>query len=222
MSTRRGEKPQGRARQNRPPTKPPRTRLEVDERRAQLLARGLECFSARAYDEVSIDEVAQAAGISKGLLYHYFPTKRDFYAASLREAARQLIEQTITDQTAPPLVRLARGLDAYLSFVEQRGRAYTALMRGGVGSDPEIAAILEETRALFAEHLLEGIPVERPGPLLRMACRGWIGFVEAMSLDWLERRDVDRSHLVSLLCGLVPEVVRLAQGEAESSKQAAE
>ena len=72
-----------------------RSRLEVDERRAQLLSLGCKIFSENAYDEVSINAIAEAAGISKGLLYHYFPTKRDFYVAALRETAKQLIAETL-------------------------------------------------------------------------------------------------------------------------------
>src|SRR5512135_3525874 len=94
--------------------KPARARLDVDERRAQLLALGLELFSERAYDAISIDEIALAAGISKGLLYHYFPTKRDFYAAAIREASRQLLDCTRPDASAPPIERVYRVIDAYL------------------------------------------------------------------------------------------------------------
>src|SRR3954464_6222832 len=91
--------------------KPPRARLDVDERRAQLLALGLELFSQRAYDAISIDEIALAAGLSNGLLYHYFPTKREFYSAAIREASRQLLELTRPDEGAPPLVRLRAVID---------------------------------------------------------------------------------------------------------------
>src|SRR3954465_1452084 len=127
-------------------TKPPRARLDVDERRAQLLAPGLDLFSPRAYDAISIDESALAAGISKGLLYHYFPTKRDFYAAAIREASRQLLDCTRPDESAPPIQRMYRGLEAYLVFVEQRAPAFSALLRGGIGSDPAVAGIVQETR----------------------------------------------------------------------------
>src|SRR4051794_34416347 len=91
------------ARGKRPPA---RTRLEVDERRAQLLELGLGLFSARPYDDVAIEDLAAAAGISKGLLYHYFPTKRDFYAAAIGEAARRLLDATIPREEDPPLERL--------------------------------------------------------------------------------------------------------------------
>lgn len=183
-------------------TKPPRARLDVDERRAQLLALGLDLFSERAYDAISIDEIALAAGISKGLLYHYFPTKRDFYAAAIREASRQLLDCTRPDESAPPNERMRRGLDAYLAFVERRGPAYSALMRGGIGSDPAVAGIVQETRDRFLERLIENVPATEIAPALRVTLRGWIGFVEAASLDWVERREMGREALRDL-CGEV-------------------
>src|SRR5688500_9801794 len=88
--------------------KPGWTRLDVASRRAQLLARGLTLFSSRAYDEVSMDDVARAVGISKGLLYHYFPTKRDFYVAVLKESATDLLART-DEPDVPPVERLLRG-----------------------------------------------------------------------------------------------------------------
>jgi AcrR family transcriptional regulator len=187
-----------------------RARLDVDERRAQLLALGLAIFSERSYDEVSIDDLARAAGVSKGLLYHYFPTKRDLYVAALKEAAHQLLMETFTDPRGAPEERLRRGLATYLDFVERRGKAYSALMRGGIGSDPEVAAILEETRSTFASRILNFLPREAARPLLRAALRGWIGFVEATALDWFTRREAAREDLVSLFVGVLFDAVARA------------
>jgi AcrR family transcriptional regulator len=187
-----------------------RTRLEVDERRAQLLALGLEHFSARAYDEVSIDEIAEAAGISKGLIYHYFPTKRDFYAAVIRKAASDLLDRTVPDESLAPIDRLKAGLDAYLLYVERRGPAYSALLRGGIGSDAEVAAIVEETRQQFLARLVAGMPIAVPSAQLRTVLRGWIGFVEAASLDWVDHRDLDRTEIRELLAAILPEAVQTA------------
>ncbi|AUX45688.1 TetR family transcriptional regulator [Sorangium cellulosum] len=200
-------------------SKPPRQRLDLDARRAQLLALGLDLFSHRAYDDVSIDEVAQTASISKGLLYHYFPTKRDFYIAVIREAARELVERSLAVDDVPEPERLRTGLDAYLAYVERQGITYAAIFRGGIGSDAEVLAIIEETRSRFLEKLLAEAPVAERPPALRMALRGWIGFVEATSLDWIERHELDRTSLRDLLADLLPEVVRLAMvhGSAESA-----
>ncbi len=189
-----------------PAGKPPaRTRLVTDERRAQLITLGLELFSSRAYDEVHIAELAAAAGISKGLLYHYFPTKRDFYSAALRVAAGQLLAQLQPDPQQLPLQRLQTGLHRYLSYVKHYGTSYVALMRGGIGADPEVAAIIEETRAACMSRLVSGIglsPAELP-PLLRIALRAWIGTVEAASLEWVLCPEVEAEQVVQLLVNLL-------------------
>ena len=179
-----------------PRSKRPRERLPTDDRRAQLIAMGLEAFGARSYDEVSIDDLARAAGISKGLLYHYFRTKRAFYVAAVTEAARRLLDETATDATSPPLERAVRGLSAYLTFVERHGTAYVTLMRGGVGFDAEVMRVIEGTRAKLIERVLEARGAEDAAT--RLAIRGWIGFVEATSLEWVERRAMNRDELVGL------------------------
>lgn len=195
---------------NAAPKRPVRARLDVDERRAQLLAVGLAAFSARSYDEVSIDELARDAGVSKGLFYHYFPTKRDLYVAALGQAAQQLLDETTTDRRGTPEERVRRGLATYLDFVERHGQAYAALMRGGIGSDPEVASLLEQTRRTFATRVLEDVPQEAASPLLRAALRGWIGFVEATSLDWAQHRAARRDELVDLLAAVLFDVVARA------------
>jgi AcrR family transcriptional regulator len=208
---------------------PRRVRLDVDERRTQLVELGLEHFGERAYDDVSIDAIADAAGISKGLLYHYFPTKRAFYAATIREAAARVVASTETDEDALPLARLHAGLDAYLGYVKQHAKAYATLMRSGVGVDPEIARIVDETRARFVERLTSGfvespIPgIDRAGyatgvlgsPIVRLALRGWIGFAEAASLGWTEAIAAgapapSQAEVGALLANALIEIVRSA------------
>jgi AcrR family transcriptional regulator len=176
----------GRRRASAAREEPARARLDVDERRRQLVALGVSLFSERTYDEVSIDELAQAAGISKGLLYHYFPTKRDFYVATVREVAAQLLERTATPEQMEPLARLEAGLDVYIDYVSKHGKPYQALLRSGIGADAEVARIVDETRDAFCARLTEGAPVASTGPLVRVALRGWVGFVEAAVIEWLD------------------------------------
>lgn len=188
----------------------PRTRLDVDARRAQLLALGLDAFASRSYDDVPLDDIARAAGISKGLLFHYFPTKRHFYVATIREAARRLSEETRADHVDDPLERLHAGLDAYLAYVDRHGPAYAALLRGGIGSDPEVAAVVEETRGELLARLMQGLAAAEPSPLLRTSLRAWIGFVEAAALEWIDRRDVERVALRSVMIDVLVAVLRAA------------
>lgn len=198
----------------------PRVRLDVQERRDQLVALGLEHFGERAYDDVSIDAIADAAGISKGLLYHYFPTKRAYYAATVKEAASRLVASTDTGDGAPPLASLHAGLDAYLAYVKAHAKAYATLMRSGVGVDPEIARIVDETRATFVDRLTSGFAgSEATGlldaPLVRLALRGWVGFAEAASLGWVEAIAAglpapSQDEVRELLAGALMEIVRSA------------
>ena len=78
-----------------------RTRLSVDARREQLIELGEELFSARPFDEISIDDIAARAEISKGLLYHYFGSKRDFYVAVVRSGVATLREVTAVSSSVP-------------------------------------------------------------------------------------------------------------------------
>lgn len=176
-----------------------RTRFSVDERRAQLLELGLRLFAERAYDEVSIDDIASAAGISKGLLYHYYGGKRAFYVACVVFAAERLVERTEMPDTIPEPDRARAGLEAYFDYAEEHETAYLALMRSGIGNDPEVAEIVESTRTRIVERALAAMGMDEPRPVFRAATRTWIGAVEAACLEHLEHRDVERSGLVTML-----------------------
>ena len=179
--------------------KPRRVRRLSDERREELLRAGVELFSARSYDEVSIDEIAAAVGISRGLLYHYFPSKRDFYVAGLRRAADDLLEAVEPAAREPVGDRLTAGIDAYLGYVENHARGFVSLMRGGIGSDSEVRAIVDGVRETLTVGVLDGLrEAGVSGPMLRLAVRGWIGFVEAVSLEWIERREPSRAEVAEL------------------------
>src|SRR6476660_4542202 len=106
-----------------------RIRLDNDERRAQLLQLARKAFSDRSYDDVSIDDLAREAKISKGLLYHYFPTKRDLYVAGLREIADELVAKVSqVPGTLPPPELVKEGITAFLDYINQHARAYVSLM----------------------------------------------------------------------------------------------
>ncbi len=180
-----------------------RVRLDNDERRAQLLALARKAFSDRSYDDVSIDDLAREAKISKGLLYHYFPTKRDLYIAGLREIAEQLVQRvTAVPTDLPPAERVRAGLDAYLGHISEHARAYVSLMRGGIGSDPEVAQVIESVRARLAARFLEGspfAPILAGNPRFETVVRGWIGFVEGATIDWCANPRLTRDELRDLL-----------------------
>jgi AcrR family transcriptional regulator len=174
-------------------------RLDPEERRGQLIELGLRMLSSESADRVPVDEIAEAAGISRGLLFHYFPTKRDFYVAVAKEAARRLLEVTETDPTLHHMERLHASLGAYVDYVTANEALYIALVRGAAGSDKELQAISEETRAESARRVVESLGLDDPDPAVRMAARGWVGFIEETTLDWLRHgRDIDRDRLLAV------------------------
>ena len=190
-----------------------RVRLDNDERRAQLLQLARAAFSDRSYDDVSIDDLAREAKISKGLLYHYFPTKRDLYVAGLREIAEELVQKlTSVPSDLPPAERVRGSLEAYLDFVTQHSRAYVSLLRGGIGSDPEVAAVISGVRKRLAESFLDGSPLQpmlAGKPAFETAVRGWLGFVEHASIDWLETNRMTRDQLRDLMSEVLLAIMRV-------------
>jgi AcrR family transcriptional regulator len=183
-----------------------RCRMKTDDRREQLLRTGVELLGERSYDEVSIDEIARAAGVSKGLLYHYFPTKKDFVVAVLHEASEELTALTAPDPTLDPLAQLDASLDAFLAYVEEHAAAYATIFRTRGGGDPEIQEALERGRRQRVASVVAAIGGWSSEPsavadsaALQAAVGGWIFFVEGVVLRWLERRDLSREQVRDLL-----------------------
>ncbi|MCT7353913.1 TetR/AcrR family transcriptional regulator [Streptomyces sp. 15-116A] len=163
-------------------------RLSVEERRHQLLTAALSLFAHHAPEEISLDDVAEAAGVSRPLVYRYFPGgKQQLYEAALRSAADELQHCFDEPHEGPLLPRLARALDRYLAFVDQHDTGFSALLQGGsVVETSRTTAIVDGVRRAAAEHILSHLGVPDPGPRLRMTIRMWITAVEAASLIWLD------------------------------------
>src|SRR3954451_14310178 len=155
-------------------TGPSYTSLGVDERRRQLLEAGARMFTERAYDDVSMADVAREAGISKGLLYHYFPSKRDFFAATLEAAASELRALPDPDASLPPLEQLRASLDSYLAWIEANAPSYRKLIESSA-STHEARSMVDRVRHETVERMLAGIVAGGgPAPALRTALHGWL------------------------------------------------
>ncbi|MYS05600.1 TetR family transcriptional regulator [Streptomyces sp. SID6041] len=155
-----------------------RRRMGVEERKQQLIGVALELFSHRSPDEVSIDEIAAAAGISRPLVYHYFPGKQSLYEAALRRAADELAARFVEPPQGPLGARLLRVMGRFFDFVDDHGPGFAALMRGGpaVGSSTTNAMIDEVRHAAYESSFghafvisLDGV---RPGERLDQVLAG--------------------------------------------------
>lgn len=144
-----------------------------------------------------MDDVAAQAGVSKGLVFHYFSTKRELYVELVQHAAVEFLEATHVPDGTPPLERLTTGLARYLDYVEENSTGYLALMRSGVGVDAVLFGIVESVRQTLADRMLGGLPFSVPAHAA-VVVRGYIGFVEASSLEWLEKKRMKRDELLAL------------------------
>ncbi len=192
----------------------------MDARRAQLLELGLRLFAHRPYEEVSIEDIAAEAGVSKGLLYHYFGSKRQLYVAVVDLAARRLLESIVPGDNVPLQQRPLAGLDAYLSFVQTHRESFSALMNGGLGADPQISAIVDHAREAIIGRIMLELGLREPRPTFRMALRGFIGAAEAASIEWL-RHGADNRYpvLMVLLSSLYAAVMTAAILDPEAGVQ---
>lgn len=177
-------------------------RLDVDERRRQLLERGAELFTSHPYEELSMSKIAAEVGISKALLYHYFPSKQAYFEETLSAWAEQLRERTEPDPDLPPVEQLKGSLDAFLALVGENEVAYKNLMQSAAGV-AEIRALIEEVRLKTAQRILESLYAQEPPPKARTAISGWLWFMDGACLNWIEHHDIEREEFRDLLLGVL-------------------
>ncbi|MFI6013884.1 TetR/AcrR family transcriptional regulator [Streptomyces sp. NPDC051243] len=173
-----------------------RRRLGVEERRQQLIGVALDLFSRRSPDEVSIDEIASAAGISRPLVYHYFPGKLSLYEAALKRASEDLAGRFVEPPEGPLGARLLRVMRRFFDFVDEHGPGFSALMRGGpaVGSTTTNALVDSVRQAAYVQ-ILSHLKVENPPARLELVIRSWISLAESTALIWLDGRRIPRAEL---------------------------
>ena len=189
----------------------PRRRLSKDARRAELMRAGEEVFSERPFEDVSIDDIAAAAGISKNLLYHYFTGKRELYLAVISESTERMLDATEPDLELEPLERLAASLDAHLTYAQEHSKGYIAMMRGA-GWDDDVLAITRAAQDRVVARTVASIPFPDGAPKeVELALRGWLGMVDYLTLHWLEHaQSMPKERVRELMVELFVSVVTAA------------
>jgi AcrR family transcriptional regulator len=184
----------------------PRRRLSPDDRRAELLALGAEVFGKRPYDEVRIDEIAERAGVSRALMYHYFPDKRAFFAAVVKGQADQLFETTNIPATPGQNLfeEVRGGVLAYMQYHQEHPHAAWAAYVGLGRSDPVLLGIDDEAKDRQMEHIMSRVmEVDGSGnpldPLverdLRIVIHGWLAMTFEVCRQRIIHPDTDAGHL---------------------------
>ena len=167
---------------------PLRKRLTQDERRRQLLGIGLRMLVERPIQELSVDAVAAEAGISRGLLFHYFPTKSDFHDAVIGAAVRRVLRNTAPDDDAAPEAALGQFVRRYLEQVARRREFYLALVFGN-GALSLGGGRVETLRGTFAQRAVALLDLP---PEQHATAHGWAAYLEDRALQWSARTAEER------------------------------
>lgn len=187
------------------------SRLDQGERRRQIIAAARKLFSSRHYASVSTREIAEAAGVTRGLLHHYFGSKHDLYL----EVAREMLQLP-----SPPLHPAAEAdagevwetsVDAWLDLMEANRETWlTAVRAGETGHDPEMRRLLDEASELTADRVLDalGIDSTTAPPQLKALVRAYGGLAQEATREWLERGRLSRAEVRVLLAGAMPLLAR--------------
>lgn len=183
---------------------PARRRLSPDDRRSELLALGAEVFGQRPYDEVRIDEIAERAGVSRALMYHYFPDKRAFFAAVVRAESERLFEATNTPATDGQSLfdRLHAGVLAYIRYDEEHPHGAWAAYIGMGRTDPVLRGIDDVDNERQMHRIMAAITDVVSGDLdskverdLRVIVFGWLAFTFELCRQRILDPSIDAGHL---------------------------
>lgn len=179
-------------------------RLDHDERRRQILTAARHLFEERNYAAASTTDIAREAGVARGLLHHYFGTKRELYLEVVRTMVRMPSNPLPLQTPGRGLeVVISEGVDRWLTMLERnRAMWLAALGASGLGRDPEVETILDEAREQAADRLIESLQTyeaSQAPPELRAVIRAYSGMAEAASVEWLERGRLSREQLHALL-----------------------
>lgn len=193
-----------------------RTRLSPAERRAQLIDLGVRMLAERPLEQISVEDIADQAGVSRGLLFHYFTSKHDFHVAIVRHTSAEMLARTAPNLELAPIEILRDVMASYVDYVSENRDTYVSLLRGTASGDPDMREVFESTRAEMARRVIEQLPTLgiEPGPKIALSVRGWIAFVEEATITWLRAPEISREELIDLLVTALPAVALSASAAA--------
>ncbi|MBF6089719.1 TetR/AcrR family transcriptional regulator [Nocardia cyriacigeorgica] len=185
---------------------PRRRRLEPDERRAQILAQAIEMFGERPYAAVSTAELAQRAGVARGLINHYFGNKRDLYLAVVRRMVTLPRVDDMIVPTGTERERVEASVSWLLDTISEHGSTWVKVTsHEGVGDDPEVQQILDQADDAAAERLLLmiGLADSAHSASLRAMVRAYGGLVKVAGREWITRGTLSRDQVHGLLVDML-------------------
>lgn len=189
--------------------------MTTEARREQLLSFGREHFAEHGYQSMPMDAIAEHAGVSKGLLYHYFGNQRGFYIETVRGVIDELIAITEPPPGKPFEQAFRIMMTEFVDYVETHRGIYTALVRGGLGSDEEVNELLDLVRATSSKRILDLLAVHEPTELAQIAMYGWVSLVENACAEWALKDGSDSGPLIDFFISAFRPVVAVLHSTGE-------
>jgi AcrR family transcriptional regulator len=185
--------------------------MSTVDRRQRIITAARQLFVEQSYEKVTTSEVARRAGVAYGLIAHHFENKRGLYLAVMAEITGELAGFQDDPRGDTPDEQLRDALTRHVAYIDKHAKGFAALMRGGLGSDPELRAMIDQLRWNGAMRILRRLGVDEPvPPVLRSTMRGWVGYFDEIMLDRLEQRDLDATVLVELAAANLITALRTA------------
>jgi len=168
------------------------TRLPAARRRRQLLDVAQEAFAEAGFHGTSMDDIADAAGVTKPVLYQHFPSKRDLYLELLEDVGQQLLEAitTATDEATTPRRQVEVGFTAYFTFVAANVSAFRLLFGSGARRDEEFDAAVTRVTDAIGDAIAGLIAADIDAEHQRLLAAGIVGLAESACRHWV-RNDLD-------------------------------
>ena len=214
-------------REKRGAADPPRARMAAADRRAAILDAARLAFADGVYHEVSLDAVAERAGVSKALLYEHFDSKRELYLAMLEMHTQDLVERIggAVAGAEPGEPRLLAGLEAFLDFVQDRRGGWRIIFRNA--GDPDVAASMARLRdgvaaavaALMSEEAAAAFPdAPEREQTIQIVAQQLVGAMQSLADWWELHPEVPRERILQVAMDFVwVGQERLSQGERWSA-----
>ncbi|MBE8477530.1 TetR/AcrR family transcriptional regulator [Streptomyces justiciae] len=202
-----------------PSSTPRGSRLLPSERRDQILAVARQTLEKQTIDDITVESVAGEAGVSPGLLFHYFGSQRKFRHAILQAASDELLTHLRPDPSLSPVEQLRTGIETFVAYVARHPAVYRAVTRLNTGGT--VRTLHSSVRATLAGWITEAfVAADAPAsPALGMSVAGWLAYMEEVVLAWLDKPDIEQDELIDLCERVFYQIVMVTLDDTEQYEQ---
>lgn len=177
-------------------------RLSRQERRAQLVGFGIRLLETTPFQALSLDDVAERAGVSRSLMFHYFPTKLDYLTEVVRSAADHVLSLTEVPEGTHADGGTRAIITALVRFIQRRRDNYVAVLRSGRSVDPALERVVNSMHRTICLRILASVGVADPQPMTLVLTRAWLAGIEELALLGEESGQPQESIIDSALTTL--------------------